>query len=112
MKYSKIVILVAGVVLAAGGFAHFFWPDIEKYLQMRRQKQYLAERIAEEEDKGVHLKREQEALAQDPVQIEKVGREKLGLSRPHEIIYKFEENPVSQQSVTAQVPKNQEKSKN
>ena len=112
MRSSKVLLIVIAVILAAGGFAYFFWPDIEKYQQMRRQKQFLAERIVEEEDKDLHLKKEQEALAQDPVQIEKVAREKLGLSRPHEIIYKFEENPVSQQGVTAQIPKNQERPKN
>ena len=76
---------------AAIGFYYVFWPDVAKYMQMSRQQRFLDERIAEEEAKGLHLKKEQESLAQDPVQIEKVAREKLGLSRPREIIYRFEE---------------------
>ena len=112
MRSGRIFLWVLAAVLATVGFYYVFWPELSKYLQMGRQKQYLAQRVSEEEDKGLRLKKEREALAQDPVQIEKVAREKLGLSRPREIIYKFEDKTVSQQTTASPISKNQEKVKN
>ncbi len=100
-KSNRVLLVVLAALVITGGFYYFFWPDLAKYLQMGRQKLFLQERVAEEESKGQRLKKEQEALAQDPVQIEKVAREKLGLSRPHELIYKFEEGSKQEPAVPA-----------
>ncbi len=107
MKPNKILYSLLAALLAAAGFYYVFWPDLSKYLQMRRQNILLDQRIAEEERKELYLKKEQEGLTNDSVQIEKVAREKLGLSRPKDIIYKFEDTtspqPPSESSASAKV---------
>ncbi len=110
MKSGKVLSwIILGLGLSAG-FYYTFWPDISKYFAMCRQQHFLEERLLEEDQRGQYLKKEQESLSKDPVQIERVAREKLGLSRPRDIIYKFEEDSASQQVSTA-VPKNQPKPK-
>ena len=111
MRASKVFLWILAAAIAGGGFYYVFWPEVSKYLQMGRQKQYLGQRVSEEEGKGLRLKKEQEALAKDPVQIEKVAREKLGLSRPRDIIYKFEDKTTSSQPTAPSLSKNQEKPK-
>ncbi len=110
MKTGKILLFICLGLAGAVGFYHLFWPDVGKYAQMRRQQRFLHERIAEEENKNRHLKKEQEGLGRDPVQIEKVAREKLGLSRPGELVYKFEEEEAAKKaSVPAAGDKNKTK---
>ncbi len=105
MKSTKILSWIVLGLAGAVGFYYTFWPDMSKYLQMCRQQRYLDERVTEEEQKSLHLKKEQEALGKDPVQIERVAREKLGLSRPRDIIYKFEDEAASSQTIAREKPK-------
>ena len=95
MKSGKLITFLLIGLACAAVFYYVFWPDLAKYLGMTSQNRFLSERITEEENKNIHLKKEQESLSQDPVQIEKVAREKLGLSRPREIIYKFEDETAA-----------------
>lgn len=80
---------VAGAVVAVG---YFFWPEFVKLEELRREEKRLRVRIEVEERKNQLLRREEEDLRSNPDYVEKVAREKLGLIKPNEIIYKFEDS--------------------
>ncbi|MBN2189970.1 MAG: septum formation initiator family protein [Candidatus Aureabacteria bacterium] len=56
-----------------------------------KQEKGLEEAVEALEDKNLKLKQEKDALENDPVYLEKIARDELGLKRADEIIYKFED---------------------
>ncbi len=76
-----IVILILGVFLTYPGYL-----DLRK---SNREVAGLAKNIRKLEETNVNLRVEIQALRKDPFYIEKVAREKLGLIKPGEIIYKI-----------------------
>jgi cell division protein FtsB len=59
---------------------------------LKRSEKSLKARIEAEEGKNARLRREENDLKTDPNYVEKVAREKLGLVKPGELIYRFEED--------------------
>jgi len=95
-----------GVVIAVAGlsFVYLFLPDIAKYIDLSSHDRRLTKKIDDEERKNIAYEKEIKNLENNPVYIEKVAREKLGLSRPEEIIYKFDKNeqPAGEQAAAQQ----------
>ena len=54
----------------------------------RKNAEYL-EQIRNLMDKNVELKEEARRLVEDPVYLEKVAREKLGIAKEGEVIYRI-----------------------
>ncbi len=106
MKYLRNIVWVVLVLAAGLSFVYLFVPDAAKYLDLASREKKLTERIDEEERKNTAYTKEVNDLEKNPVYIEKVAREKLGLSRPEEIIYKFNKG-----SEPAAAPAKQEESK-
>ncbi len=56
-----------------------------------KQEKELKETVASLEEENLKLKQEKDGLENDPVYLEKIARDELGLRRADEIIYKFED---------------------
>lgn len=79
------------IVSLVGVAGYFFWPDFSRREDLRQEEKRLNTRIEVEERKNQLLQREEEELRGNPDYVEKVAREKLGLVKSDEIIYKFED---------------------
>jgi cell division protein FtsB len=88
-KLSKVVIFL---LFLTGLMGVFFW-----YLPLIKQNQKFREKIMEMDQLIVHqemtnrsLRASIFAVQNDPLTIERMARERLGYSRPGEIVIKFE----------------------
>ncbi len=85
MEKKKIIVLsVLGLIL----LGVIFIPGYLKIKRLVRQNRELERQIKETKQANRRLEEEQEKLESDPVYLEKVAREKLGLAKEGEIIYK------------------------
>lgn len=85
MEKKKIIVLsVLGLIL----LGVIFIPGYLKIKRFLRQNRELERQIKETKQANRRLEEEQEKLESDPVYLEKVAREKLGLAKEGEIIYK------------------------
>lgn len=85
MEKKKIIVLsVLGLIL----LGVIFIPGYLKIKRLVRQNRELERQIKETKQANRRLEEEQEKLESDPVYLEKVLREKLGLAKEGEIIYK------------------------
>ncbi len=62
-----------------------------KYYRMKSQYQALTQEMAVLKQDNIRLMREVRALKTDPVYIEKLARDKLGLARQGEVVYYYGE---------------------
>ncbi len=66
-----------------------FLPSYSKMQDLKQKNEDFARRITELERKTVRLGNEKNLLETDPEYLEKVGREKMGLIREGEKVYKI-----------------------
>jgi len=84
---KKIIFYILAVLL----IAMIFFPSIKA---MREKRDMIGEyeaQIKELEKKNAQLKEEMRLLEEDPVYLEKIAREKMGLVKEGEVIYKIEQ---------------------
>ncbi|MDP8262253.1 MAG: septum formation initiator family protein [Candidatus Ancaeobacter aquaticus] len=98
MKFLKNTVWIFLVVVMVVSVLYFLFPEIAQYLNFLGDDKRLSRQIESEETKNVAYKKEIKDLQTNPVYIEKIAREKLGLSRPDEIIYKFDAQKKSESS--------------
>jgi len=91
-RLTKSLLWITAIVAIGLAISYFFWPQFMKYEEIKRSEKSLEIRVEAEENKNARLRREEHNLRTDPQYIEKVAREKLGLVKQDEIIYKFEED--------------------
>ena len=65
-----------------------FCPLLCKRRQMRLENEVLKEKIEQLKAENINLLQEKESLENDPVFLEREAREKLGITRENEVIYK------------------------
>ena len=90
MIKNAISLFVVTVMILA-----FFLPSYTKMQDLKEKNRALAQQIKELQKKNVMLAQEKHKLETDPVYLEKVGREKMGLVRQGEVVYKIV--PAAQQ---------------
>ena len=66
-----------------------FLPSYTKMQDLRQKNSELAKELRELKHQNAQLKRERALLENDPVYLEKVAREKMGLIREGEVVYKM-----------------------
>lgn len=76
------LVLAAASAMAEGGF--------RRYWRLSGDVQSLNERNRKLADDNARLRREVDALRDDPRAIERAAREELGLVRPGEIVFSLE----------------------
>lgn len=90
-RFSSTLVWISSIVAAILAAGYFFWPEFVKLEDLRREEKKLGTRLEVEERKNQLLRHEEEELQNNPDYVEKVAREKLGLIKPGEVIYKFDD---------------------
>ncbi|MDP8218899.1 MAG: septum formation initiator family protein [Candidatus Theseobacter exili] len=85
-----LVLFAFGVLIVI----YFYWPNFVKLHRLSKREQTLRTEIGRLENENQRLRDRIFALEHDPVYVEKVARDDLGLSRPDEVIYKFNEKEL------------------
>ena len=76
-------------LVLAGLFVFFVLPSMLKIWDLRKKNEDYARQIVELRRQTVDLKEELRRLKTDPVYLERVAREKMGLTKENEVIYKI-----------------------
>lgn len=76
------LVLAAASAMAEGGF--------RRYLRLSQDVKSLKERNQRLTDDNARLRREVDALRDDPKALERAAREELGLVKPGEIVFSLE----------------------
>ncbi|HEY5595304.1 MAG TPA: septum formation initiator family protein [Nitrospiria bacterium] len=76
-----------------------------KYFKLRKMNHRLQEEIQQLSDENKKIEDDVHALRSDPVKIEQIARDRLGLVRPDEVVYQFESAPPSETPVNLPEPK-------
>ena len=66
-----------------------FLPSYTKMQDLKQKNTDYRRQIEQLQQKSVELKEEKRRLEKDPVYLEKVAREKMGLIREGEVVYKI-----------------------
>ena len=81
----KIVILVVILFLLLA----IFIPGYSKLQKLKSLNQGLTKKLQKLKIENIQLIREAKKLTEDPLYLEKVAREKMGMSKKGEVIYKL-----------------------
>ena len=90
-RLTRVLIWVTGVA-AAVVVLLIFMPLFMQAEHLRRQNFELQHQIEEIRASNDKIAAQILALQNDPRAVEKEARETLGLAKPHETIYRFQEN--------------------
>ena len=77
------------------GIGYVFYPPIRQFDELRQREARLDEDTRFQEELLKHLKTKQERLINDAHFVERIAREKLGLSKPGETIFKISDASYS-----------------
>ncbi len=90
---GRKLIVAAAVLFALYLIANFIFGEmgVIKYYRMKSQYNSLTRDISTLKQENAKLAREVRALKSDPNHIEQIARDKLGLARPGEIVYYYDE---------------------
>ena len=86
------LLLVLAIVLPLAGYVLFGSRGIIQRIRLERQKADMEQRIRDAEADAERLKKESKALDADRAAIERVAREKHGMLRPGETVYRTSPN--------------------
>jgi len=89
----KKLFVAAGSLLCLYLFVTFILGEmgLVKYYRMKEQYSTLTEGIAKLKQDNVRLRKEVYSLKNDAAYLERVARDKLGLARPGEIVYYYDD---------------------
>ena len=87
-KLTKAVVFLL-VIAALLAVAVWYLPLIKQNERMRSEILRLQQNVATEEETARQIKVQIEALRNDPETVERYAREKLGLARPGETVFRF-----------------------
>jgi cell division protein FtsB len=104
MVRNKKLLIAAGVLLALYLLTSFIFGEmgVVKYCRMKAQYTTLTEETALLKRDNTKLRKTVYSLKNDPVYVERIARDKLGLARPGEIVYYYI-NP-DQKIINNQIP--------
>lgn len=83
------IIKQTSFLVFAGIFLVIFFPGFARMQELRQKNKELEVNIKKMEAENIALKQEKEKLEKDPEYLESVAREKLGIVKKGEIVYKF-----------------------
>lgn len=89
----KKFLIAAGVVLVFYFLVTRFLGEmgVVKYYRMKAQYNGLTTDIANLKQDNIRLRKDVDALTNDPAYLERIARDKLGLARPGEIVYYYDQ---------------------
>ena len=94
-KNQRRLFLAIGLFFGLSVLLSFFFGErgLMGFLRMQNIKSQLTQDIQNLKEQNAHLRKEAEALRNDPDHIEALARERLGMIRKGELIYQFEKTP-------------------
>jgi len=92
-SFRKRLAVGAGIAATLYLLVSFIFGEmgVVKYYRMKSQHNDLVKEISKLKQDNTRLIRDVHALKSDPVHLELVARDKLGLARPGEIVYYYGE---------------------
>ena len=96
-EYFKKFVILAGVIFFLLTFGRGDFGFVRIY-KLKHKKQNLQLQYKQLQAEVLHLARDKELLQEDFFYLEKIAREKYGLSRPDEKVYRFLPAPESAQA--------------
>ena len=87
LRNKRAVVTVLGCILF-GGYVVFSNHGILKRIQLQKEKAELEQKIRTAEEEGKSLQQQSKALDVDRKAVEKVARERYGMARQGETVYK------------------------
>ena len=97
-KSIALTLIIVSVLI------YLFSPNFLRLTKAYRQIQVLEDEIRTLQVQNQKIQDEIYSLKYDPIYIEKVAREDLGMSKPKEVIYKFEESQDNKDSNKGAIP--------
>jgi cell division protein FtsB len=91
LRNKKAVALVLGC-LVLGGYVVFSNHGVLMRFRLQRQKIELEQKIKVAEEEGKSIQRQSKALDTDRTAVEKIAREKYGMARQGETVYKVKKD--------------------
>lgn len=82
---TGVALLYLGITLLTGE------NGLMKYLELQKTQQKLTAEIVTLDQQNKQLKKQVDALKNDPFYIEKSAREEFGLAKKNELIFQFED---------------------
>ena len=89
---KKIIIIAAFVLL----ILIIFLPSFSRMQDLKRRNQEFKDEIKFLAEKNKQLFEEKKRLIEDPVYLEKVAREKMGIAKEGEVIYRIKPMEVEE----------------
>jgi cell division protein FtsB len=80
------------------GLAAAIYPKVRQYRELQGRHEKMQEDVRLEEELEQHLREKRERLLNDPRFVEKIAREELGLAKPGETVFKFTDDPETNQA--------------
>ena len=84
MRKKVVKIAIAVIIIIA-----VFLPGFSRLQEVRSRNEKLQKEIVRLREENIVLEEEIDRLVNDPVYLEAIAREKMGLAREGEIIYKI-----------------------
>jgi len=91
------ILTVLLFILILGAIATLFLPKTNHLKNMQKQKAMLEAENKETERKINEIKQMQEKFNTDPAFVERIGREKMGLVKSNEMIFRLSETTNSRE---------------
>lgn len=85
-RLQLFIVLMISII----GITIVFFPKIKERISLMNKQKQLQEKILSVETDIEAIRKKEIALKSNPLYIEKLARNKLGYSKPDEIIYKFD----------------------
>ena len=89
-QFLKRVQLFSILIISVAVITILFFPKIKERISLINKQKLLQEKISSVEADIETIRKKEIALKSNPLYIEKLARNKLGYSKPDEIIYKFD----------------------
>jgi len=87
----RSVLWLAAFILALTVFLVTYIPRLREAQNLRTEKYKLDEQLREQEAEHNRQLARQQALTNDPREVERAAREKLKLAKPGETVFRFEQ---------------------
>ncbi len=87
--FKRIQILLT-ILLVVGGITVLYVPKIKERKALIQKRLILEQEITLKHEEIDTLRKQEYAIQNDPLYLERLARNKLGYSKSDEIIYKFE----------------------
>ena len=86
---AKRLGFIVGVFILIAVVICVFAPGLFKLRRLSIKKNNLTKQIKAVQASSLYLQAEKKRLEEDPIYLEKMSRQKLGLSKPGEVVYRI-----------------------